>query len=289
MPHANPAVQTLLDITENAVSGFALRERIATSHVLLVQDGLAKLEAGAPGATLDAVVTIRDAAGRAAREVRLSGVPHTHDGRPSVLLVFRDETTERRLVRTLVSEEARLSAVLDAWDDAVLVIEEDASGPRVRFANRAFISLFTLTRAELAGTGEADVLRALRERGDEGVAAAACLAASSRGPANDTVATSERSLALWAAPLSGPQGALPLRMLAVRDVTAADEVKRAQGEEAEQWRKRHESVVASYANLSALHEELSIKRQESERLNAELRTLDGMKSELHPPSAEASE
>lgn len=71
-----------------------------------------------------------------------------------------------------------------------------------------------------------------------------------------------------------------MRMLAVRDVTAAAAVKRAQGEEVEQWRKRHESVVASYANLSALHDELSIKRQEAERLNAELRTLDGMKSNL---------
>ncbi len=278
--YANPAVRTLLDVTENEIVGFLLRERIATSHVLFVQDGLAKLEAGASAASLDAVVTIRDAAGRAAREVRFSGVPHAHNGTPAVLLVLRDETSQRRLVRTLASEQARLSAVLDAWDDAVVLIEEDASGERVRFANRAFISLFALTRAERAGTVEADLLRALRERGDEGAAAAACLAASFRGPANETVATPARSLSMWAAPLAVSQGALRLRMLVVRDVTAVDEVKRAQGEEAEQWRKRHEAVVASYANLSALHDELSIKRQESERLNAELRTLDGMKSEL---------
>ncbi len=278
--YANPTLRTLLDIPESAVSGFALRERIATSHVLYVQDALAKLEGGAKGATLDAIVTIRDAAGTAAREVRFAGVAHTYDGRPAVLVVLRDETTQRRLVRTLTAQEARLNAVLDAWDDAVVLIEEDASGARVRLANRAFVSLFSLTRADVAGTAEVDLLRALRERGDEGVAAAGCLAASSGGPANDTVVTEARSLALWAAPLADAQGALRLRMLAVRDVTAAEEAKRANGEEAEQWRRRHETVVASYATLSALHDELSLRRLEAERLNAELRTLDGMKSDL---------
>jgi len=278
--YANPTLRTLLDIPESEVSGFALRERIATSHVLLVQGGLAKLEAGAKGATLDAIVTVRDAAGRTAREVRFAGVAHTHEGRPAVLVVLRDETTQRRLVRTLAAEEARLSAVLDAWDDAVLLIEEDASGARVRLANRAFVSLFALNRADLAGTTEADLLRALRERGDEGAAAAACLAASSGGPANDTVATETRSLALRAARLAESQGPVGLRMLAVRDVTAVEAARRAQGEEAEQWRQRHETVVASYATLSALHDELSLRRLEAERLNAELRTLDGMKSDL---------
>lgn len=71
-----------------------------------------------------------------------------------------------------------------------------------------------------------------------------------------------------------------MRMLAVRDVTAVEAAKRAQGEEAEQWRRRHETVVASYASLAALHDELSRRRQEAESLNAELRTLDGMKSDL---------
>jgi signal transduction histidine kinase len=69
-------------------------------------------------------------------------------------------------------------------------------------------------------------------------------------------------------------------LLAVRDVTAEAEAKRANAEEAEQWRRRHETVVASYASLAALHEELTVRRDEAERLNAELRTLDGMKSDL---------
>jgi PAS domain S-box-containing protein len=278
--YANALLKSLLDIPDGDVAGFPVRERVATSHVLYVQDALAKLEAGAHGATLDAVVTVRDASGRVSREVRFAGVAHPHDGRPAVLLVVKDETAERRLVRTLVAGQARLSAVLDAWDDAVVLIEEDASGARVRLANRAFVSLFALTREDVAGAPENDLLRALRLRGEEGIRAAACLAAASVGPASDAVSTETQSLSLWAAPLTDSQETHSLRMLAVRDVTAAEEGKRAQKEETDQWRRRHESVVASYASLSALHEELSARRQEADRLNAELRTLDGMKSDL---------
>jgi signal transduction histidine kinase len=69
-------------------------------------------------------------------------------------------------------------------------------------------------------------------------------------------------------------------MLAVRDITATQGAQRVHVEEAAQWRRRHESVVASYATLAALHDELTERRDEAEKLNAELRTLDGMKSDL---------
>ena len=278
--YANPTLRSLLELQEGDGTGMALLVRIATSHVLLVQDALAKLEAGGEGAALNAIVTTRDAAGRASREVRFVGVAHAHERRPATLIMLRDETAGRRLLRTLAAHEERLSAVLDAWDDAVLLVEEDASGVRVRLANRAFVSLFSLAPGDVAGVAEADVLRVLLARGDEGTAAASCLAASARGPANETVTTESRTLLLWAAPLTDPSGSLRLRMLTVRDVTAEAAAKRTQGEEAEQWRQRHETVVASYASLAALHDEVAARRDEAERLNAELRTLDTMKSDL---------
>jgi PAS domain S-box-containing protein len=278
--YANPTLAALLELEESEVTGFALRERIATSHFLFVQEALVNLETGVSEATVETSVTLRDASGRAAREVRFVGVAHPHEGRPAVLVVLRDETAERRLVRTLAAEETRLNAVLDAWDDAVLLVEEDASGARVRLANRAFVSLFALTRVAVAGVAEGDLLRLLRARGEEGIAAAACLLASSGGPANDMVETAARSLSLWAAPLADSESLLRLRMLAVRDVTVQQATQRAHGEEAAQWRQRHEKVVASYASLRALHDELIDRQQEAEKLNAELRTLDGMKSDL---------
>jgi signal transduction histidine kinase len=162
----------------------------------------------------------------------------------------------------------------------VVLVEEDASGARVRLANRAFLSLFTLARTDVAGSSEGELLRALRERGELGIAAAACLVATSAAPWSDLVATPERALALWCAPLADTGEFQRLRMLAVRDVTAQQAALRAQGEEAALWRRRHETGVASYAALRTLHDELTARREEAEALNAELRALDGMKSDL---------
>ena len=278
--YANPTFCALLELPEKEAAGFSLRERIATSHVLVVQDSLARLEAGPEDETREATVTLLDAELRPGREVRFVGVAHTYEGRPAVLVLLRDETAERRLVRTLAAEEARLDLVLDAWDDAVLLVEEDAGGARVRLANRAFVSLFSLARADVAGVAEGELLRVLRERGEEGIAAAACLAASTAEPWSDLVATESRVLGLWATSLADAGGSQRLRMLAVRDVTAHQAALRAQTDEAALWRRRHETAVASYAALHALHDELTARRQEAETLNAELRTLDGMKSDL---------
>jgi PAS domain S-box-containing protein len=278
--YANPIIRDLLELPEGDVTGFPLRDRVATSHVLFVQDALAKLEAGSGKPTLDTIVTLRDASGRPSREVRVFATAQSHEGRPAVVIVLRDETAERRLVRTLAAEEKRLSAVLDAWDDAVLLIEDDALGSRVRLANRAFVALFALSREDVAGVTETDLMRALRERGDEGAAAASCLAAGRAGPSHDTIETANRSLSLWAAPLFESSGRGRLRMLAIRDVTAEQARRHAQGEEARQWQQRHETVVASYASLRSLHDELTESRAQAEKLNTELRTLDGMKSDL---------
>ena len=278
--YANPALHALLELPEKEVAGLALRERIATSHVLIVQEALARLEAGPANATLETTVTLLDAASRTGREVRFVGVAHRHEGRPAVLVLLRDETAERRLVRTLAAEERRLELVLDAWDDAVVLVEEDALGARVRLANRAFISLFRLAREDVAGAAEVDLLRVLRERGERGIAAAACLVASTAAPWSDLIATDERALAMWGTPIADAGGSQRMRMLAVRDVTAHQAALRAQADEAALWRQRHETIVASYATLRAQHDELTARREEAETLNTELRALDGMKSDL---------
>lgn len=278
--YANASLRSLLELGETEVEGFALRDRIATSHVLVVQDALTRLETGPANTISEATVTILDASGRPAHEVRFVAAAHRHEGRPAVLVTLRDETAERRLVRTLAAEEGRLDAVLDAWDDAVLLVEDEASGARVRLANRSFLSLFGLTRGAIWGVAEGDLLRALRERGPEGTAAAACLAAAGGGPARDRVVAPERAIAFWAAPLSNAAGILRGRLLVARDITADQGVEAARDAEIDQWRRRHDATEAAHAKLRALHHDLETRRQEAENLNQELRTLDGMKSDL---------
>jgi PAS domain S-box-containing protein len=277
--YANPAMRSLLGLREQE-QGIALRERIATSHVLFVQDALTRLEAGTGDTTVEATVTLADAIGSGGRDVRFVGLAHPIQGRPAVLVLCRDETAERRLVRTLAAAETRLDVVLDAWDDAVLVLEEDAFGSRVRLVNRAFVALMALPRAPFSGITEEELLLLLRDSGPKGAAAASCLVASFMGPANQEFSTADEDLAMWAAPVEAAGGTLRLRMLVVRDVTAGKAALRAQGEEAAQWRQRHDAAKASFEALEAMHRELELRREEAEKLNAELRALDGMKSDL---------
>ncbi len=278
--YANAAMRALLDVPEAEIPGFALRDRIATPHVILVQDALARIESGGKDTVVEETVTLLDAAGSAAREARFVGIAHAHEGRPAVLVLLRDQSAEARRSRTLAADEARLNAVLDAWDDAIVLVADEPNGARVRVANRAFVSLFALTPAEVAGVAEVDLLRALRGCGDEGIAAAAVLAASLGGPASDHLVTPSRALALWAAPLVDGADTHRLRMLAVRDVTTQQGRQRAQAEDIAELQRRNDAAEKSYAELQALHDELSGRRLEADKLNAELRTLDGMKSDL---------
>lgn len=278
--YANAAMRALLHVSEMEAAGFAILTRIATTHVLLVREALTRIASAGGDPDAEATVTLLDAAGRPGREARFVAIRHQHEGRPAALVLLRDETAERRLLRTLAAQEARLDSVLDAWDDAVVAIEDDASGPRVRLANRAFVSLFNLRRSEVAGVTEIELTRALAARGAAGTAAAACLTAAVSDPPVLSVESDGRTFALRAAALPGSGSLPPMRMLLVRDVSDAQAALQLRSDETEQWKRRHESAVASYANLRGLQDELESGKAAAEALNAELRTLDTMKSDL---------
>ena len=278
--YANPGMRSLLDVAESDIEGFPLRERVATSHVLVVSDALTRLERDG-GDAVEETVTLVDAEGRDRRNVRFVAVRHVHDGHPAALVLLRDETAERRTLRSLAAQEARLDAVLDSWDDAVLLVEGQGASARVRLANDAFIEMFDLKPADVAGITESDLAPLLSARGPDGEAAVGCLkAAQSSSPTGDTVTTDSRSLFFRAVSLSHAAAWEPMRMLVVRDVTAERAAASGRTEEVEQWKQRHESAVARYAELKKLHDEIEKGRADAEALNLELRTLDQMKSDL---------
>jgi PAS domain S-box-containing protein len=267
--YANTALRSLLGLGAKEAEGFPLLERIATSHVLLLQDALARLATAPPGSTTEVTATLSEATGAGGREVRFVGVSHPHQGRPAVLVALRDESAERRLVRTLAAGEARLDAVLDSWDDAVLLLEEDAAGWRVRLVNRAFEALFAIVRPAVAGITEDELLRVLRERGPEGVAAARCLEASPQGAAAETHETFERALSLWAAPIASAGGSARLRMLAVRDVTTQHAALRRGADETAQWQRRHDTARRSARRWGKIERRAAHARRDEIRSSGE--------------------
>ncbi|HZN54677.1 MAG TPA: ATP-binding protein [Candidatus Polarisedimenticolaceae bacterium] len=278
--YANPALREMLALDEREAAGLLLRDRVATRDLLVVQEALTRLESGAAGETAEASITLTGTDGRESRDVRLGGTAFTLDGRPAALVVLRDEGRERRLARDLAAENGRLDAVIESWEDGVVLIEGDPDAARVRLVNRAFLEAFGLDSDDVAGVTEGDLLRALRNRGDDGAAAAACLAAAGGGPARDLVEAGGRSLAFAAAPVAAADGGAAGRMLVVRDVSEMQATVRERTAEALLWKRRHEATEASHAKLRTLHQELTARRVEAERLNQELRTLDTMKSDL---------
>lgn len=278
--YANDAIRDLLEIGDVETTGFPLRERIGTKDVLLVEDALARLGAGAGEPHFEASVGLRDAAGRPGTEARLVASPHAHEGRPAVLVTLRDETRERRAARTLAAEAGRLDAVIDAWSDGVVVLEDEPGGARVRLANHAFLGAFQLERGQVAGATEDRLAQLLRVRGAGGAEIAACLESASREPVSVVASFDGRTLEVTARAFGDSAGDVRGRILAVRDVTEQTATAGERADETERWRGRYDESEASLTQLRALHDDLEARRAEAERLNQELRTLDAMKSDL---------
>ena len=277
---ANAALRELLEVDEREAVGLPLLERIATEDVLVVEEALRNVEAGQAGASFETFVRLRDASGRKHREVRFVAAARSHEDRPSVVVLLRDETVERRLLAELRAQEARLDALLETLDDGLLLVAEGEDGPRVRFANRAFLDLLGLESADVLSAREGDVLRAMRGHGDLGAAAAALLAAAPAGPVADAITDGERRVVLHAAPIGSRERGSQGRILRVRDVTAAWRVERETASDSERVRLRHDGLESAYAQLRQRYEELEARRDDAERLNQELRRLDTMKSDL---------
>jgi diguanylate cyclase (GGDEF)-like protein/PAS domain S-box-containing protein len=119
---------------------------LANHTVLVARDGRERPIA-------DAAAPIRDASG------------HT----VGVVLVFRDQTEERRVENALRESEARARAVVDSALDAVIGIDHEG---RVIEFNPAAERLFGYTRGEAMGLEMAELIvpPALRERHRRGVA-----------------------------------------------------------------------------------------------------------------------
>ena len=276
---SNAALRQLLDLDERDAAGALLLDRIGTGDVLLVQDALSGLEAGRDR-SFEASVALRDAAGHVLGDARVAAVRHEHDGQPAVLVTLRDETSMRRVIRGLAAQEARLDIALDAWDEGVLLVEDEPAGTHVRLANRAFLEAFGLARADVAGATESELMRLLYASGEAGASAATCLAKATREPVHELALSGDRALTLRAQPFGPPGEASRGRLLSVRDATAEASALRDRTEDAQRWRRRHEATEASFAKLRELHDDLEARRVEAERLNQELRTLDTMKSDL---------
>jgi signal transduction histidine kinase len=225
-------------------------------------------------------LTLVDPAAEPRAEVALTATAILHESGPAVLASVADETAERRAEEELRRNAERLDSVLEAASDGLLVLVRTPAGPLVRLTNRAFAELSGLDRAKVLGATEADLVDSLRASGARGAAIAAFLSASPSPTRRDTVVVSERTLELNLFPLGARSAAADGKVLTCRDVTDQKEFERTLEANNRRLEESKASLEESYRKLQDVHGDLARRSQELDRLNAELRTLDDMKSDL---------
>jgi len=279
---ANPAASTLLERPAEEIAGTTAHALVPTAEVLRVREWLRRIETGA-GAEDDLRTWLAVPGGQV--RVRLRATGCEHGGRRAVLVIVVDETVERRIEDELRRNEARLDAVLEAASDGILVLADTPGpfGPVVHVVNEAFAVLVGRSTRDLLGLAEGDLLRAMRDSGPAGRELAAAVASAGHEPVVASVTLAgepAREIEIRCAPLRDRAGRPTGRLIACRDRTDARAPERRLAAQAEALQASLDELRGSYRQLEQRDLERSERAGSIERLNAELRRLDEMKSQL---------
>lgn len=279
--YANPALAAMLESRAEDLAGTRFTDRVAASDVLVVRETLESAERGEARRPRIVRATLLGARGEPSLVVRIAAT--SAEGPGSALVSLFDESAERRAEAVLRRNETRLDAVLEAASDGLALLTEGPAGAVVSMANANFARLTGLRLPSVLGANEGDLLRALRERGEGRDRLAALLAGPAREARRGTIETGgspPRVLEVAVLPLSDGQGGVSGRLVAIQDTSERIAAERRLKENAERLRKGKEEIEVAYRELGRLHEDVKSRSEEVERLNAELRTLVRMKSEL---------
>jgi len=279
--YANPAFAALCGVEREQLLLAPLRDRIATDDVLLLGSRLEALEGAGRGA--EAVLcTVLGPDGRSAGEVRLDLAAIEYAGGPAVLVLAHDESAARRAEAEVRTNESRLDAVLESTSDGILVLADGPQGGLARMTNAAFLDLAGLGAREVLGRSRAEIARRLRQRGGGHQDLAEVVVAVE--PVEARVVhmggPEPREVSVAAVDLRDRDDRPCGRVVACRDLTAQRESERNLQQQAEALQLGKLKLEQAYERLDAANQELRLRSGELDRLNAELRTLDEMKSNL---------
>jgi PAS domain S-box-containing protein len=281
--YANPALARLAGRPRESLSNLPFRDLVHARDLMRVQEIVRRAAAGEEAAG-EAPVLLAAGGGRPI-EVRLAWSAAAFGGRPAVVGTVSDVSARARFERVLAESQARLQATLEAGGDGILLLEDGAGGPAVTLVNPAFAALFGVPAGSLAGRGAADLAAALAPSCAEPRRLAALLdeaRAGREGRLAGFAITGARPglLDLYAGPVRGADGAITGAILTARDVTARVEAERAVRRSLEEEARAKAGLQAACSDLAATQKTLAERNDQLERLNAELRSLDEMKSNL---------
>lgn len=280
--YSNPALARMIAIEPEALRDMPFKEIVDTRDVLRVAELLQEAEGG--GAARGEIVCFL--ARRADRpiEARIAWACVDFRGRRGVIGTVADLTERARLQRAVVESENRLRATLEATGDGILVLGWRAGHAEVVIANPAFCRLFGGSRDEWVGASRDAAARALGERlADPGVAEALLsggLQGEVRRDGVEIRKPAEGYADLIAGPVrpSGDPGVGVILM--AREVTDRLQGERRVRESLEDLSRAKADLEVAYGDLASTQKTLAQRNEQLETVNAELKSLDEMKSNL---------
>ena len=189
-------------------------------------------------------------------------------------------------VRTGSPREARIAwATIESTSDGILVLEPSARGSQVTLANRTFGLLFGFAPDTLLGQGEAEVFRAMQARCAAPDALDAFLGRARSGDLArleglELSSPRRAMLEIQAGPVRDASGETLGLILTARDVTARVDGERELRARMDELAKAKADLEIAYRELADAQKALAQRNQQLEALNAELKSLDEMKSNL---------
>jgi len=278
----NSALAKLLGEPSESLVGVPVRERVASGDLLLIEEQLASVATGKVGEER-LMTRLVDASGSVVAEVGVDLRPFEHEGRTAVLLLIRDETVTRRVASELRINEARLDAALEASVDGLLILSGPRGSGHVRVTNWVFARMFGLEVEALLGLDENALSAMLHARSKAAAGVAQLIGRSGELARRGTIrvgGSKPREYEISISPLRDRNGEVLGQILVCRDVSDRRQAEGDLRALAERVRKDRVELEKAHAGLQKSHDEAMNTVADAEAMNAELRTINGMKSDL---------
>ena len=286
LAYVNPGLARLVGVDRKALQGAPFKDLLDARDLLRVAEILRRAEHGEGAASGEVSCLLRVRQGVPA-ECRLAWATAEFRGRRAVVGTIADLTERAALERVLAASEATLHATLQSTADGILLLRGSGGERAVSLANRAFCDLFGLFAEEMPGLGEEDLVRTLKQRCAtpariEQFFAEAGSTTGAATLAGLEIAVPRRTLADLVADTvrSSPAGEVLGTIVTARDLTARIDAETALRRSLDDLAKAKTDLENTYVELAGAQKNLADRNTQLETLNAELKSLDEMKSSL---------
>jgi len=280
--YANAALARMIGTEREALRDSPLARLVHSHDLLRVLEVLRRARSGAESSgEVRCLLSSRDPR---PLEVRFAWARTEFEGHTALVGTVTDVSDRARFECALAESQARLQATLDSTGDGILVLEESPAGElRATVANRSFRELWGVAAGDLIGRTAAEIVERLGARAEAAVLETFLREARSAGEARLDgleIKTPRALVDLTAGRVEGDAEERPGVIVTARDVTRRVDGERELRRTIEALSRAKAEIETAHLGLASAQTELAERNEQLMKLNAELRSLDEMKSNL---------